>query len=111
MLQLAVFHRGEIVPLIPISVKPFSLPVTATESSARTLVLTTSLLQARSNPRSRKIARRAAIAPLSSGALFPLFRFRRLLVLMTCPAMPGQQLRYQYPFFRFPSESDRPWMA
>ena len=34
---------------------PSSLPVTATESSARTLVLSTSLLQARSNPRSDEI--------------------------------------------------------
>ena len=52
-LHLAVFHRGERVPRILISVNLLSLPVTATESSPRTLVLTTSLLRAGANPRVR----------------------------------------------------------
>ena len=34
--NFAVFHRGEIVPLIPISIYPCSLPVTAQESRTRT---------------------------------------------------------------------------
>ena len=37
-LHLAVFHRAERVPLILISVILLSLPVTARESSAQTLV-------------------------------------------------------------------------
>jgi hypothetical protein len=55
--HLAVFHRGERARLISISVKPFALPAIARESSARALVLTTSPLQARPNPRSDEITR------------------------------------------------------
>jgi hypothetical protein len=69
-LHLAGFHRGEKILLIPISVNPFSPPVRARENSARTLVLTTALLQARSNPGSDGIARKRVKNISKFGALF-----------------------------------------
>jgi len=61
--NFGVFHRGERILLIPISVYPCSLPVTARESSARTLGLTTSLLQARSKLSGRIWARSTRVLP------------------------------------------------